>query len=101
LQNHHYFQEIYCNIADHRFYIKHCNSQWRKTIEKVGGGTEFNNIIFFYLSVHNQQLRSEGTLRSDTKIEILAQMRSNAKHLLLAPSVARERFLDRGEGQKI
>jgi len=75
--------------------------QWRKTIEKVGGGTEFNKINFFYLSVHNQQLRSESTLRSDTKSEKLAQMRSNAEHLLLVPSVARERFCTRVEGKKM
>jgi len=37
-------------------------------------------------------MRSKGTLRSDTKIEKLAQMRSNAEQQLLVPSVAWERL---------
>jgi len=68
--------------------------QWRNTIEKVGGGE------VFYLSIHNQQMCSEGTLSTDIKNEKLAQMRSNAEHLLLVPSVAQERFLGQGLGEK-
>jgi len=62
--------------------VCNCGSQWHKPIKKVGG-MEFNNIKFFIFSFHNQQLRSEGTLRLDTKSEKLLQMCSKAEYLLL------------------
>jgi len=57
-----YHVEAIFGYADLKFYLKNVgiknfivkyvsNMQWRKTIEKVGGRTEINNIIFFYLSV--------------------------------------------------
>jgi len=64
-------------------------------------GTEFNNITFFIFYFTTSICVARVPCVRTQNSEKLAQMRSNAEHLLLVPSVSWERVLDRGWGQKI